>query len=351
MIRGIPRLDQETGIDNLASALSSALAPYSQCQVLASPAEVLRGGIRQSDENCGSWGEEEEVSNLPTHPSEILRHNVKIWGAAKIQTKKLATQNMRQNATHSHSIASFLVFFPCQLRAQWYLPATMVMMRMARVIWHYEARSGDSECFQAPCRVGSTPKTMMTPRLTKNTVNWSRCCCQHPASTTIPSLVLKLTLLSVNMSSIQFSFLGCEICKWTCHLTVGHIQHLVLKNLYRRPSPDLCCPVVTVTSTGSASQDQALYMGDYQRWKYDVAEWNGIICDKKLKLSFVAGCRITTMNDLPIGNLYVMMLITIIKGSWLWNASDHDVENENDWHCQARGRREPVYLLLHQQGG
>ena len=66
MIRGIPRLDQETGIDNLASALSSALAPYSQCQVLASPAEVLRGGIRQSDENCGSWGEEEEVSNLPT---------------------------------------------------------------------------------------------------------------------------------------------------------------------------------------------------------------------------------------------------------------------------------------------
>ena len=157
----------------------------------------------------------------------------------------------------------------------------------------------------------------------------------HLASTTIPSLVLKLTLLSVNMSSIQFPFLGCEICKWTCHLTVGHIQHLVLKNLYRRPSPDLCCPVVTVTSTGSASQDQALYMGDYQRWKYDVAEWNGIICDKKLKLSFVAGCRITTMNDLPIGNLYVMMLITIIKGSWLWNASDHDVENENDWHRLA----------------
>ena len=28
-----------------------------------------------------------------------------------------------------------------------------------------------------------------------------------------------------------------------------------------------------------------------------------------------------------------------------------DVENENDWHRQARGRREPVYLLLHQQGG
>ena len=62
---------------------------------------------------------------------------------------------------------------------------------------------------------------------------------------------------------------------------------------------------------------------------------NGSICDKKLKLSFVAGCRITTMNDLPIGNLYVMMLITIIKGSWLWNASDHDVENENDWHRLA----------------
>ena len=37
-------MDQETGIDNLASALSSALAlPYSQCQVLAPPAEVLRG--------------------------------------------------------------------------------------------------------------------------------------------------------------------------------------------------------------------------------------------------------------------------------------------------------------------
>ena len=82
----------------------------------------------------------------------------------------------------------------------------MVMMRMARVIWHYEAWSGDSECFQAPCRVGSTPKTMMTPRLTKNTVNWSRCCCCD----TLPPP--QSHLWSWNWHSYL----------WTCHQSNSH---------------------------------------------------------------------------------------------------------------------------------
>ena len=45
-----------------------------------------------------------------------------------------------------------------------------------------------------------------------------------------------------------------------CH----HFDHRNYLDYHHHPS-DLCCGVVTVSSTGAASQDQALYMGDYQR--------------------------------------------------------------------------------------
>ena len=170
-------------------------------------------------------------------------------------------------------------------------------MRMARVIWHYEAWSGDSECFQAPCRVGSTPKTMMTPRLTKKTLplNWSRCCCRDTGTFSLhhnPIFGLEIDTLICEHVINPIPILGLWNMQMNLSFDSGPYSASCIEKLI---SPPITRPLLPggdgdlnwIRVPGPSSVHGRLSKVKVWCCKRQEHE-NGIICDKKIK-TFLCG--------------------------------------------------------------